>query len=72
MVLVSFKPTIPESFCSTSESNEENPRDRTLDLSFFFHYKYITSLKSHFSLAQGESLPCWFRGDLLAKLLSFL
>ena len=35
MVIVSFKPKIPESysaFCSGSESNKQNPLGRTLDL----------------------------------------
>ena len=36
----------------------KNPR--TLDLPFFFRDKHITSLKSHRSLAPGESFPYWF------------
>ena len=63
MVIVSFKPKILENynaFCSASGSNKQNPRDRTLDLPFFFHYNHITSLKNHLSLAQSESLPYWF------------
>ena len=35
MVIASFKPLMLENyntFCSTSESNKRNPRDRTLDL----------------------------------------
>ena len=55
-MIVSFKPQIPEknnSFCSASESNKQNPRDRTLDLPFFFRYKHISSLENHLSLAEG-------------------
>ena len=39
MVIVSFKPKIPENynaFSSASESNGQNPGDRTLDLPIFF------------------------------------
>ena len=60
MVIVSFQPKIPEnynSFCSASESNKQNPQDRTLDLPVFFHYKYMTSHENHLSLAQGENCP---------------
>ena len=81
--MVSFDPKIPENhnaFCSASESNNKNPQDRTLDLPFFFSYKHITSFKNSISLAQGESLPCWFQGnfcgwvcfDLPAERLSFV
>ena len=48
MVIVSFKPKIPENynaFCSASESNKRNPRDGTLDLPSFFLYTHITSVK---------------------------
>ena len=44
-------------FHSASESNKQNPRDRTLDLPFFFRYKHTTSLENQFSPAQGETLP---------------
>ena len=49
MVIVSFKPEIPENynaFCSAFESNEQTSRDRTLDLPFFCRYKHTTSLKN--------------------------
>ena len=51
------------------ESNIQNRRGRTLDLPFFFHYKYVTALKTHFSLAPGESLPYWFGATLRPCLL---
>ena len=60
MVIVSFKSSIPENynaFCSTSESNKHNPRDRTLGSPSFCRNKHITSLKNHISLAIGEMLP---------------
>ena len=44
MIIVSFKPKIPENynaFCSASESNKQNPRHRTLDFAPFL------SLQSH-------------------------
>ena len=69
MVIVSFKRKIPENYnacCSVTESKKQNPRERTLNLPFFFRYKHITCLKNHLSLAQGESLPYWFRGNLAA------
>ena len=34
------------SHSTAPESNKQNPRDRTLDLPIFFHYKHITSLKN--------------------------
>ena len=70
MVIVSFKPKIPENynaFCSASESNKQDPRDRTSDLPSCFRYKHITSLKNHLSLAQGESLPHWFQGNFCGR-----
>ena len=48
-------------------SNKQNLRDRILDLQFFFRYKHITSLKDHVSLAQGESLAYWFRGNICGR-----
>ena len=46
------------SHSSAPESNKQNPRDRTLDLPFFFRYKHIPSLKNLPSPAPNESLPC--------------
>ena len=63
MAIVSLKSQIPKNcnaFCSASESNKRNPRDRTLDLRFFFRYKHIISLKNHLSLVQGENFPTGF------------
>ena len=60
MVIVSAKPKILDdynAFCSASESNKQNLRERSLDLPSLFRYKHIASLKNHLSLAQGESLP---------------
>ena len=54
------------SHSSTPESNKQNPRDRTLDLPFFFRYKHIPSLKSLPSSAPNESLPYWFQGNFVA------
>ena len=53
--------------CSVSESNKQNPRDRTLDLPFFFCYKHIPSLKNLPSPAPNESLPYWFQGNFAAS-----
>ena len=44
----------------------KNPRDRTLDLPFFFHYKLITSLKNNPSPRPGEGLPYRFQGNFAA------
>ena len=66
VVIVSFKPQVTENynaFSSASESNKQNPRDRTLDLHLCFRYKHIVSLESHLSFAQAESLPYWFQGN---------
>ena len=63
MLIVSFKPKIPknyDAFCSASESNNQNPRQKACDLPFIFRYIHITSLKSHLSLARGERLLDWF------------
>ena len=60
MVIVSFKPKIPlncSAFCSASEANKQNSRDRVLDLPLFFLYKHITSLKNHLLLARSENSP---------------
>ena len=53
--------------CLVSESNKQNPRDRTLDLPFFFRYKHIPSLKNLPSPAPNESLPYWFQGNFVAS-----
>ena len=53
--------------CSVSESNKENPQDRTLDLPFFSRYKHIFSLKNLPSPAPNESLPYWFHGNFAAS-----
>ena len=59
--------------CLVSESNKQNPRDRTLDLPFFFRYKHIPSLKNLPSPAPNESLPYWFQGNFAASfVLEFL
>ena len=52
--------------CSVSESNKQNPRDRTLDLPFF-RYKHIPSLKNFPSPAPNDSLPYWFQGNFAAS-----
>ena len=44
------------SYSSAPESNKQNPPDRTLDLPFFFRYKYITPLENHPSPAPSKSL----------------
>ena len=53
-------------FCAASESRKQKPRDRTLDLPFFFRLKDITSLKSLPLPAPRESLPYWFQGNFAA------
>ena len=63
MLIVSFRPKMPENydiFCSASETNKQNPRDRASDFPSFFGYKHITSLKNHLLLAQGTGLPAGF------------
>ena len=55
------------SHSSAPESNKQNPRDRTLDLPFFFCYKHIPSLKNLPSPAPNESLPYWFHGNFAAS-----
>ena len=55
------------SHSSAPESNNQNPRDRTSDLPFFFHFKHLTSLKNLPSAAPNESLPCWFQGNFAAS-----
>ena len=48
---------------SAPESNKQNSRDRTLDLSIFFRYKDIPSLKNLPSPEPNESSPYWFQGN---------
>ena len=55
------------SHSSVPESNRQNPRDRTLDLPFFFRYKHIPSLKNLPSPAPNESLANWFQGNFAAS-----
>ena len=55
------------SLCSVSESNKQNPRDRTLDLPFFFCCKHIPSLKNLPSPAPNESSAYWFQGNFAAS-----
>ena len=60
-------------FCLASESNKQNLRGRNLGFPIFFRYKHITSVKNHILLAQGESLPYWFLGNIgLATSLSLV
>ena len=54
-------------FCSVSESSKQNPRDRTLDLPFFFRYKHIPSLKNLSSPVPNDSLPYWFQANFAAS-----
>ena len=68
VVIVSFKPKIPKNYyaiCSTSESNKQNPREQTLVIPSSFVIR-TTSLRCHLLLAQGESLPYWFRSNFAA------
>ena len=55
------------SHSSAPESNKQNPRDSTLDLSIFFRFKRIPSLKNLPSPAANKSLPCWFQGNFAAS-----
>ena len=55
------------SHSSAPESNKQNPRDRTLDLSIFFRYKHIPSLKNLPSPAPNESSAYWFQGNSAAS-----
>ena len=54
------------SYSSPSESNRQNPPDRTMDLSFFSRCKDITSLENLFSLEPSESLHYWFQSIFAA------
>ena len=40
--------------CSVSESNKQDPRDRTLDLPFIVYHKHIPSLKTSFARTKRE------------------
>ena len=61
------------SHSSAPESNKQNPRDRTLDLPIFFHYKLIPPLKNLPSRAPSESSAYWFQGNFAASfVLEFL
>ena len=53
------------SHSSVPESNEQTPRDRTLDLPLF-RYKRIPSLKNLLLPAPSEGLPYWFQGNFAA------
>ena len=55
------------SHSSAPESNKQNPRDRTLDLPFFFRYEQIPSLKNFPLAALKGSLPYWFQGNFAAS-----
>ena len=55
------------SHSSAPQSNKQNPRDRTLDLPFFFRKKYVPSLINLPSPAPSESLPYWFEGNFAAS-----
>ena len=55
------------SHSSAPESNNQNPRDRTLDLPISFRSKRIPSLKNLPSAAPNESSPYWFQGNFAAS-----
>ena len=59
--------SVVRSHSAAPESNKQNPRDRTLDLSIFFCYKQITSFNNLPSPAPKESLPYWFQGNFAAS-----
>ena len=58
--------SIVTSYSLAPRSIKQNPRDRTLDLPFFFRLKHITSLKNLPSAAPSESCPFWFQGNFAA------
>ena len=71
MVVVSFKPQMPEiynAFFSASESNKQNLRDRALDLLFFFRYNHITSLKPPVACTRGE-FALQVRGNFCGRII---
>ena len=47
--------SITNSYSSTTESNKQNPRDRTLDLPFFVCYLHLISIKDLPSAAPSDS-----------------
>ena len=51
----------------TSKSIVQRTDASPLLLPFFLRHKHITSFKSHPSLAQGQSLPYWFRGNFCGR-----
>ena len=53
---------------SASESNKRNPPRRHLELSFFFRYEVMTSLKRYLPHAQCDSLTSFFRATFAALL----
>ena len=58
--------SVVKSYSLAHRSIKQNPRDRTLDLPFFFCYRHLTSLQNPPSAAPRESLPYWFRGNFAA------
>ena len=58
--------SIVNSYSLAPRSIKQNPRDRTLDLPFFFCSKCLTSLKNLPSVAPSESFPYWFQGNFAA------
>ena len=57
--------SVVKSYSSAPRSIKQNPRDRTLDLPFFFCYKHLTSLKNLSSAAPSESFPYWFQSNFV-------
>ena len=55
--------------CLASESRKQNPRDRTLDLAFFFCYKHLTALKNFPSAAPSKSFPYLCQGNFAVLLV---
>ena len=53
-----------DSYSSASESNKQNPPDRTLNLPFFFRYKHITFLKTSLRPHQARVCRAGFRAAL--------
>ena len=51
-------------YSSAPESDQQNPRDITIDLPFFSCYKQITSHKNLPSPAPNDNLPHWFQGSV--------
>ena len=59
-------------FCSACDSKEENPLGRALALSSFFIINSYHLFKKYLSLAQGDSLPYWFQGNVRAIFVSHI